>query len=150
MAPGVKPSRRQAVWVGGRVTSMRRDTRAPSKTRRGRELGFLWLVPLAALPIYVLVVLDFADGAWAFWALVLAGGFAIGFLLKRRWVAIAPIAIAIALIPFFSDPCDSSQYDCDTAGLAALIVLVVGLTAATALLAGAIAARATSARRRSS
>jgi hypothetical protein len=129
---------------------MRRDTSTPSKTRRERKLGLLWLVPLAALPIYLLVVLDFADGVWVFWALVLAGGFAIGFLLKRRWVAIAPIAIAIGLIPFLTDPCDSSQYDCDTAGLAALIVLVVGLIAATSLLAGAIAARATSARRRSS
>jgi hypothetical protein len=129
---------------------MRRDTNAPPKPRRRRELGLLWLVPMAALAIYLLFVMNLIEGAWLFWALVLAVGFAIGFLLKRRWIAIVPIAIAIALVPVFSNPCDSSQYDCDTAGLAALFVLVMGFIAATSLLAGAIAARATSARRRSS
>jgi hypothetical protein len=129
---------------------MRRDTSPPSKPRGRRELGLLWLVPMAALAIYLLFVMNLVEGEWLFWALVLAVGFAIGFALKRRWMAIIPIAIAIASLPFFSNPCDSSQYDCDTAGLAALFVLVMGFIAATSLLAGAIAGRATSARRRSS
>ncbi len=124
-------------------------------SRLGRRAG-----PLAVIGTIVLLVTA-TGGLQALitllvWVMLAAPAFAIGFLLKRRWVALAPIAIAIALIaliPLVSEPCDSSQYECDAAGLGAIALIAIGLNASAGALTGAIAGRrraATSAQRRSS
>jgi hypothetical protein len=88
-------------------------------------------------------------------AIILAA-FAIGFVLKRWWLVPLPIVAAIAIAPSLVEPCDSSAADCDTAGLGAVLIVILGIAVGVTILVGVIAGRlsdraaTTSLRRRSS